>query len=85
MALDKLTLKNDLKAALNDAESANNKDGVTCAAAFDKLADALAGVIDSYIKSAVVKVIAAPGQIAVTGTPAEQSNAAPIELQGTLE
>jgi hypothetical protein len=85
MALDKLTLKNDLKAALNDAESANNKDGVTCAQAFDKLADALAGVIDSYVKSAVVKVIAAPGQIAVTGTPAAQSNAAPIELQGTLE
>lgn len=85
MALDKLTLKNDLKTALNNAESANKKDGVTSEHALDKLADVLAGVIDSYIRSAAVKVTALPGQIAVTGTPAAQSNAAPIELQGILE
>lgn len=85
MALNLETLKTDLENALNEVESANNKDGVTSPQAAKTLAAALAGVIDSYIKSAVVKVIAAPGQIAVTGTPAAQSNAAPIELQGTLE
>lgn len=83
--LNKDLLKNDLYAAIMDAAKKNAKDGVSLETAIDNVAEAIASKVDAYVRSAMVSVNVLPGQIVVVGSPATQSNAAPIKLTGNLQ
>lgn len=82
MALDLSKFKGDLKKALEDIDSANNKDGIDKSAALETAADYLATAIDAYIRTAEVTVTALTGEISVVGSPSEQANTQPIQLKG---
>lgn len=84
MALDKDTLKSDLKTAIVSAANSNAQDGVVLSDAIDRIAEAIAGAVDNYVKTAKVTVTAQPGTIAVQGSPTDQSNVVPIQIEGEL-
>lgn len=77
MALDTNTLKNDIKALRQAMESKENP-----AEANEYYASQLAIIIEKFVKSADVKVIATPGLIAVQGSPSAQANVSPIVIEG---
>ena len=78
MALDKATLKNDIK-SLRDAMK-NIDDPVQ---ANEYYAEQLSTIIDKFVKTAKVTVIAPSGLISVVGSPTAQANPAPITITGT--
>lgn len=82
MALNLIKFKSDLKAALKRAQQKNQQDGVESDEALQNMADEMAAAIDSYLKTATVKVTAITGEIAVQGSPTAQANVAPITLTG---
>ena len=71
MALDKNALKDALK---NMFESRPDDDEVA--------AEALAGIIYDFVKSAEVTITALPNEVAVVGSPSAQANAVPLTLKG---
>lgn len=82
MALNLSDFKSKLKKALEDIDSANNKDGVEKTTALKNAADNLAIAIDAYIRTAEVTVTALPSEISVVGSATAQANAQPIQLKG---
>lgn len=84
MALVKDTLKSDLKTAILSAAISNAKDNVTLDEAIGRIAEAIAGAVDTYVKSAKVTVTAPTGAIAVQGSATAQSNVVPIQIEGEL-
>jgi hypothetical protein len=83
MALDKGKLKDDIKAAF--VAAASTTDPAQRDAALDAIADAITNAIETYVSNADVQVTAQVGEIAVQGTPAAQTNSAPIVLRGVLQ
>lgn len=71
MALNKTTLKNDLK-AIFESRPVND----------EAAANALADAIYDFVKSAEVTVTALSGEISVVGSAAAQANVQPISLKG---
>lgn len=84
MALVKDTLKSDLKTAILSAANTNAQDNVSLDEAIDRIAEAVAGAVDKYVKTAKVTVTAPTGAISVQGSPTAQSNVAPIQIEGEL-
>jgi len=82
MALNLSSFKSSLKSALIDAANKNNKDNVTVDTAMTNLANAIAGQVDAYIKTAEVTVTALTGEVSVQGSATAQANVAPITLTG---
>lgn len=77
MALNKTKLVNDLKnlrAYMKTVNDANIAD--------DEYANRLANLIEDYVKSAEVTVVAPTGLISVVGSPSAQANANPISIPG---
>lgn len=71
MALNKTTLKNDLK-AIFESRPASDEDA----------AEALADVIYDFVRSAEVTVTALPNEVAVQGSATAQVNVAPLTFKG---
>jgi len=71
MALNKTTLKNDLKAIFESRPASD-----------EAVAEALADVIYDFVKSAEVTITALPNEVSVVGSPTAQANAVPLTLKG---
>lgn len=71
MALNKTTLKNALKAVFESRPSSD-----------EAAAEALAGIIYDFVKSAEVTITALPNEVSVVGSPSAQANAVPLTLKG---
>lgn len=77
MALDRNTLKNDIKSLRQHMQTIEDP-----AEANEYYASQLANIIEKFVKTADVKVIAPTGLIAVQGSPSAQANVAPITIEG---
>lgn len=84
MALSKDSLKQSLYSEILSVAKSNTKENESMESCVDRLAEAIASVVDSYVRSADVTVIADVGTINVAGSPTNQSNAVPITIEGNL-
>lgn len=71
MALNKTTLKNDLKAIFESRPASD-----------EAAAEALADVIYDFVRSAEVTVTALPKEVAVQGSATAQVNVDPLTFKG---
>ena len=79
MKYDTEKLTSDIEAVLVKAKTQTDEQMHNFA---KEWAEAVQHFIKTALDSAVVKVIAMPGEILVVGTPATQNNASPIPLKG---
>lgn len=82
MALNLETFKGKLKEKLVEAAGKNSKNGVTVDTAMENLANAIAGEVDAYIKTATITLVS--GIIQVQGSPSAQANVAPIVVNNGI-
>lgn len=82
MALNIETLKQNLKESLKAAAEQNASEATTIEAAMNRLAEAIAGPVDAYIKTMTITI--ATGTVQVQGTAAAQSNVAPIVIDNGI-
>ena len=82
MALVLQTFENSLTEKLVAAAKKNSKDGVTLENAMGELAKAIAGEVDSYIKTMTITI--ASGLVQVQGSPSSQANVVPIVIENGI-
>ena len=82
MALNIETLKQNLRSSLKAAAEQNASEATTIEAAMNRIAEAIAGPVDTYIKTMTITI--ATGAVQVQGTAAAQSNVAPIVIDNGI-
>ena len=80
--IDTTSLKDSWLAAFNESYTAAADSNADRNEILDKLVSDLTSSLETWIKSATVTVVAAPGAIAVQGTPSAQANVAPVVITG---
>lgn len=82
MALNIETFKQNLVESLKAAAEQNASEVTTMEAAMNRLAEAIAGPVDEYIKTMTITI--PTGVVQVQGTAAAQSNVAPIVIDNGI-